>query len=149
MATAAAMEGVPLEVPIWLRSRAEKPKERYLNDVHNFVMILEPSRPLSCKFLSALSSAFNGSDPPPHNLQFRRHISIAFCSGSPGSLLGRRAATCWPPSCAAAASRWASTCWWSSGAAWSGRWPTRPRSARCGRAGPGRRGTQCGSSSRG
>ena len=26
---AAAMEGVPLEVPIWLRSRAEKPKERY------------------------------------------------------------------------------------------------------------------------
>ena len=32
-AAATAMEGVPLEVPIWLRSRAEKPKERYLNDV--------------------------------------------------------------------------------------------------------------------
>ena len=42
MAAAAAMEGVPLEVPIWLRSRAEKPKERYLNDVHLVMRILDP-----------------------------------------------------------------------------------------------------------
>ena len=60
---AAAMEGVPLEVPIWLRSRAEKPKERFLYDVHQALGILEPSRPLSCNLLS-ISSIVSMVLPP-------------------------------------------------------------------------------------
>ena len=50
-AAAAAMEGVPLEVPIWLRSRAEKPKGRYLYDVR-LVFRIKPLSPSSLSHIT-------------------------------------------------------------------------------------------------